>query len=236
MAENFDIAKFLRENALGSYGILGKYVDLQPLKEVDKDSGYDDDENNQYDGKYDDESGPAIANENDSFIQAQRDAASGFESEDHDRMMGLIDQSIISKLPLLKKAVDLARTKGLSNSAIFNMLSSNSLVSKSVNDLVDDGFDSQDIVDFFGTDFSANEEVSVSSSGGEMEEGIDMNEYADYTSAEEFDIEPQEGPNDPLGPNASKYPRADFADAVYAANQAGISKDELIILINQNAR
>ena len=37
MADNFNIAKFLRENALGSYGILGKYVDLQPLKEVDDD-------------------------------------------------------------------------------------------------------------------------------------------------------------------------------------------------------
>ena len=65
----------------------------------------------------------------------------------------------------------------------------------------------------------------------EMKEG----DY-EYKSAEEFDMEPQEGPNDPLGPNASKYPRADFADAVYAANQAGISKDELIRLINQNAR
>lgn len=57
-----------------------------------------------------------------------------------------------------------------------------------------------------------------------------------YTSAEEFDLEPQEGPNDPLGPDAPKYPRADFADAVYAANQAGLSKDELIRLVNQNAK
>ena len=37
MAENFDIAKFLKENALGSYGILGHYVDLQPLKEMNED-------------------------------------------------------------------------------------------------------------------------------------------------------------------------------------------------------
>lgn len=223
MAENFDIAKFLKENSLGSYGILGKYIDLQPLKEVDKESEYNDGEDNQYDGKYDDESGPAIANENK-------------EQEGFDRIMGLIDQSLVSKLPLLKKVVDKARAKGLSDSSIFNMLSSNSLVSKSVNDLVDDGFDSQDIVDFFGTDFSANEEVSVSSSGVEMEENEGMNEDADYTSAEEFDLEPQEGSNNPLGPNMAKYPRADFADAVYAANQAGISKDELIRLINQNAR
>ena len=90
MAENFNIAKFLKENSLGSYGILGKYVDLHPLKE---DSGYDDGKDNQYDGQYDAEHGPAIANEN-------------VEQEGFHRMMGLIDQSIVSKLPLLKKAVD----------------------------------------------------------------------------------------------------------------------------------
>jgi len=316
MAENFDIAKFLKENALGSYGILGKYVDLQPLKEMNEDmddvdavlkkwkddpstdpegdwrnkpydqaqasaqdwfdeyeeegrlddfygmsveelidalklfgednaqevapilhkminqedgnmnetedlGGWDGNKKyNQYNGRYDDESGPAIANEN---VEME---------ERFDRMIGLIDQSVVSKLPLLKKAVDAARAKGLSDSAIFNMLSSNSLVGKSINDLVDDGFDSQDIVDFFGTDFSANEEVPVSSSSVEMEEAQDY----EYTPAEKFDMEPQEGPNDPLGPDAPKYPRADFADAVYAANQAGLSKDELIRLINQNAK
>ena len=78
MAENFNIAKFLKENNLGSYGILGKYVDLQPLKEdnnpkpksiyvtddSEDDKGWDGDgKNDQYDGEYDDESGPAITNE-----------------------------------------------------------------------------------------------------------------------------------------------------------------------------
>lgn len=33
--ENFDIAKYLREHQLGSYGILNHYVDLKPLKEED---------------------------------------------------------------------------------------------------------------------------------------------------------------------------------------------------------
>ena len=33
--QNFDIAKYLREHQLGSYGILNHYVDLKPLKEVD---------------------------------------------------------------------------------------------------------------------------------------------------------------------------------------------------------
>lgn len=66
MADNFNIAKFLKENNLGSYGILGKYVDLHPLKEANKEDlgGWDGDgKNDQYDGKYDDESGPAITNE-----------------------------------------------------------------------------------------------------------------------------------------------------------------------------
>ena len=67
----------------------------------------------------------------------------------------------------------------------------------------------------------------------ELEEAGDY----EYTSAEEFDLEPQEGPNDPLGPDAPKYPRADFADAVYKANRlGGLSKDELIRLVNQNAK
>jgi hypothetical protein len=248
-------------------------------------------EGDQYDGKYDDQFGPAIANEaEDSFMKGKGIVS---QLDDFDRMMGLIDSTLESQLPKIKKAVDASRARGLKDSSIFNMLMSNSLTGPSVKALVDDGFDSQDIVDFFATDFSMEEEVSVSSSGVEME-GVDnfnvdlqdmINnikqgygyidpEYVEhtwemtseipfasvknkvlgaltksgllksdideaglnYTSAEEFDLEPQEGPNDPLGPNASKYPRADFADAVYAANQAGISKDELIRLVSQNAR
>ena len=75
------------------------------------------------------------------------------------------------------------------------MLSTNSLTQQSVKDLVDDGFDKQDIVDFFATDFTiaedgdnvtaadnaaygadqeigepVEEEVTVSSSGVEMQE------------------------------------------------------------------
>lgn len=33
--KDFNIAKFLKENNLGPHGILGKYVDLNPLKEED---------------------------------------------------------------------------------------------------------------------------------------------------------------------------------------------------------
>ena len=33
--KDFDIAKYLKEHNLGSYGILNHYVDLKPLKEED---------------------------------------------------------------------------------------------------------------------------------------------------------------------------------------------------------
>ena len=96
--------------------------------------------------------------EDDSFIQAQRDAASGFESEDHNRMMGLIDTILIPQLPKIKKAVDLARQRGLSDMAVLKMLSTNSLTRNTIKFLIDDGFDPQDIVDFFATDFSMQED------------------------------------------------------------------------------
>ena len=171
-------------------------------------------EGDQYDGKYDDQFGPAIANEaEDSFIQAQRDASSEFERQDHDRMMGLIDQNLFPQLPKLKKAVDLARARGLKDRAIFTMLSSNSLVGKSVADLIDDGFDPQDIVDFFGTDFNMEEEVSVSSSGVEME-------AVDNPAEDE---------------GKYQYPMAEFGEAVYKASQAGITKETLHKLVDWNA-
>lgn len=34
--DKFDITKYLKENQLGSYGILNHYVDLQPLKEEEE--------------------------------------------------------------------------------------------------------------------------------------------------------------------------------------------------------
>jgi hypothetical protein len=38
---DFDIAKYLKEHQLGSYGILNHYVDLKPLKEETSDSDLD---------------------------------------------------------------------------------------------------------------------------------------------------------------------------------------------------
>lgn len=111
----------------------------------------------------------------------------GAEQEKYDRMMGLIDTTLEDKLSLIKNAVDAARKKGLTDKAIFTMLSTSPITQQSVQNLVDDGFDPLDIVDFFATDFTIaedgdnvtmadneaysagmEEEVTVSSSGVEM--------------------------------------------------------------------
>jgi hypothetical protein len=310
MAENFNIAKFLKENALGSYGILGKYVDLQPLKEANKESEYNDGEDNQYDGKYDDESGPAMANElekpeqiytndwmNDSIEGKKVGAWTCYYDEQQDVIYWLHDK-INSEDVVVYATPGWDGAKGIA-------CETSREGGEAITDHETIGDNSYPDFESYANDVTPylnkiekkygdmNEEISISSSGVEME-GVDNfkvdlqdmidnikqgygyidPEYveqtwemsseipfdsvknkvlgvltkmnllksdidegdAQYTSAEEFDVEPQEGPNDPLGPDASKYPRADFADAVYAANRSGISKDELIRLVNQNAR
>lgn len=252
MADNFNIAKFLKENSLGSHGILGKYIDLHALKEQEEagDEGlfsitldtasdlnkikkyakskgilvkvinpegpgggwpvveytgskealedfidtffsedaeytksqimpahggdnmqeaeYDDGGDNQYDGNYDNQFGPATVNED--------------EMDSHNRMMGLIDTKLEPKLPEVARIIKAARDKGLSDRAIFNALSTNSMTKSSIDSLVDDGFDYQDIVDFLATDFSTEDEF-------------------EYDDAESFDLGDRPGPNDPMGPN-----------------------------------
>ena len=80
------------------------------------------------------------------------------ESGKHDRMMGLIDRTLESQLGKVKKVIDAARNRGLRDMAIFKMLSTWDLTMQSVQDLVNDGFEAQDIVDFFATDFSLSED------------------------------------------------------------------------------
>ena len=101
------------------------------------------------------------------------------EQGQFDRMMGLINTSLEAQLPMLKKAVDKARQIGFNDKQIFGMLQTSPITGQSVKDLVDDGFDGQEIVDFFATDFSQDEEVTVSSSGVEMEEDTDNVTAAD---------------------------------------------------------
>jgi hypothetical protein len=112
---------------------------------------------------------------------AMKEDAYGPDTEQgqFDRMMGLINTSLEPQLPMLKKAVDKARQIGFNDKQIFGMLQTSPITGQSVKDLVDDGFDGQEIVDFFATDFSQNEEVTVSSSGVEMEEDTDNVTAAD---------------------------------------------------------
>ena len=91
--------------------------------------------------------------------EAQKiDEAFSVEQEKFDRMMGLIDRTLEAQLPKIKRAVDKAREMMISDKSIFNMLATNSLTQQSVQDLVNDGFDKEDIVDFFATDFSLENE------------------------------------------------------------------------------
>jgi hypothetical protein len=91
------------------------------------------------------------------------------EMDKHNRMMGLIDQNIEPRLGQVKSVIDGAREQGYADRTIFTILARHPLVKNSIEALVDDGFEFQDIVDFFATDFSQTEEVTVSSSGVQME-------------------------------------------------------------------
>jgi hypothetical protein len=58
----------------------------------------------------------------------------------------------------------------------------------------------------------------------------------DYVSDLEFDLNPQSGPNDPLGPDELKEagtPISDFVDAIVAAREH-MTRSEMIRQVNQN--
>ena len=86
-----------------------------------------------------------------------------------DRMMGLIDQNIEPRLGQVKSVIDGAREQGYADRTIFSVLARHPLVKDSIEALVDDGFEFQDIVDFFATDFSQNEEIAGYKAGVQME-------------------------------------------------------------------
>lgn len=95
--ENFDIAKYLKEHQLGSYGILNHYVDLKPLKE--EESEVELNTEIPYEGPE-----HKLAGDGTEFKQAE--IVSEYESDDYfvdtNRMMDLggnrIEQGIISLL------------------------------------------------------------------------------------------------------------------------------------------
>jgi hypothetical protein len=234
--KDFNIAKYLKENHLGSHAILGNYVDLHALKEAEdleglevvkgfgalkdkkladkyaevaKQAGMEDVKVIEKDGvfKIYAKAGQKLNKEEeemeldteipyegpehkldgfgDEFVQDSPveevdsmdtdDSVNPFpslmpdEQGKFDRMMGLIDQSIEPRLAQVKSVIDGAREQGYADRTIFTVLARHPLVKDSIEALVDDGFEFQDIVDFFATDFSQNEEVTVSSSGVQME-------------------------------------------------------------------
>ena len=145
--KDFNLAKYLRENYQGSFSMFQPYTDLNPLKEESEEQL---DTTVPYEGP-----DPHLDGMGSDFEQeAPVEEAFGTEQEKFDRMMGLIDRTLEAQLPKIKRAVDKARDMMISDKSIFNMLATNSLTQQSVQDLVDDGFDKQDIVDFFATDFS----------------------------------------------------------------------------------
>jgi len=86
-----------------------------------------------------------------------------------DRMMGLIDTNIEPRLGQIKSIIDGSREQGYADRTIFTVLARHPLVRNSIEALVDDGFEFQDIVDFFATDFSQNEEIAGYDAGVQME-------------------------------------------------------------------
>lgn len=173
--KDFDIAKYLRENYEGPFKTFQPLANLPALKEESEEQL---DTEIPYKGP--DPHLDGMGSEYDQVAPVEEDAyGPDTEQGQFDRMMGLINTSLEAQLPMLKKAVDKARAIGFNDKQIFGMLQTSPITGQSVKDLVDDGFDGQEIVDFFATDFSQNEEVTVSSSGVEMNEDGDNVTAAD---------------------------------------------------------
>lgn len=131
--KDFDIAKYLREHQLGSYGILNHYVDLKPLKEEDDTTEVELNTEIPYAGPDNKLTGNG---EGDAFDQAETvsedyedevDPETGIPYMDDDitptdRIEGLINQKDLRNIQV----------------AIQNIL----------DDLTDDGFGPEDVVEF----------------------------------------------------------------------------------------
>ena len=152
--KDFNIAKYLKENYQGPFSMFQPYTDLNPLKEESEEQL---DTKIPYKGP-----DPHLDGMGSDFEQAEPvEEAFDEEHQAHNRMMSLIDTDLEAKLPMINKAVNIARTRGLNDKAIFTMLSTLPIAQNSVQSLIDDGFDQQDIVDFFATDFGVNEDENI---------------------------------------------------------------------------
>jgi len=132
--KDFNIAKYLKENHLGSHAILGAYVDLHNLKEeeeveLDTEIPYEGPEH-KLDGFGDEfvqdspvEEEMAISDSGVEMEEADYDG----EVDKYNRMMGLAHEYFEKVSPIVRKTIDSLRN---------------------------DGFDDQDIIDFLSTDWN----------------------------------------------------------------------------------
>ena len=118
--KDFDIAKYLREHQLGSYGILNHYVDLKPLKEVDDTTEVELNTEIPYEGTDHKLTGNG---EGDEFKHAETVSEEDLTAEgDTSRLEGLINRQ------------DLAAMQ----TAVQNIF----------DDLLDDGFEPEDVAEY----------------------------------------------------------------------------------------
>ena len=152
--KDFNIAKYLKENSLGSHAILGAYVDLHALKEeevgnnkpVDEVPYVGDEEKLDGFGDTFDQVDPV--EELDNSITGDRgwqydDEDFSSERDKFDRMMDRAHEYFEKVSPIVRKTIESLRA---------------------------DGFGDQDIMDFLATDFSLEEEVSEENLAEVMDE------------------------------------------------------------------
>ena len=213
MADNFNLAKFLRNNQLLNEGI-GGYKDVVPYAGAEKKlDGFGDefdqvnpveegeDEQAYFDYKRseeDDIDDPDADIVNDfvqgmrpyyekdpSFIKRVIDAirGKGFGADMYNKGFRMNeaefqyddDRDDVDPLPSLSPKFNISqddffdRMMGLAHEEFMGI---SDIVSMTIDSLRHDGFDDRDILNFLATDFSLDEEVSVSSSGVEMEEAM----------------------------------------------------------------
>jgi len=184
MADNFDLAKFLRNNQLLNEGI-GGYKDIEPMKEDENMEVSDDWEANDPDAQIIDDfvQGMRPYYEKDpSFIKKVIDAirGKGFGAKMYDAGFRMNEDGGYGDTPpegpnsFLPTDQELpfnisqdeffGRMMGLAHPEFEDV---SPVVKKTIDNLRADGFDDQDIIDFLATDFSLDEEVSSVQMEGE---------------------------------------------------------------------
>lgn len=109
--KDFNIAKFLKENKLGSYGMLRNYVDLKPLKE-EEDGAYDDQDEVPYQGSDDNLTGQG---DDDSFEQdeiiSEAPMRIEWEDLDHTDISGqAMEMDIIELIDRVEESIQIELT------------------------------------------------------------------------------------------------------------------------------